>query len=170
MSIKWIGAICIIAGCAGCGFSAASAGKRETRMLQELLNAVRFMECELQFKLTTLPELCRQAGKASSGPIREVFWNLSRELDWQIEPDAGSCMAEAIEKSHTLPKKIRNLFYQLGASLGRFDLSGQLKELEYIRIACENELQIRMNCQDVRIRSYRTIGLCAGTALAILLL
>lgn len=170
MSSKWIGAIFIIAGCGGCGFSVAAAGKRETRMLRDFLRAIRFMECELQYKLSPLSELCRLAGNVSSGTVREVFMNLSRELDWQLAPDAGSCMIEAIEKSHTLPRKIRILFLQLGTSLGSFDLSGQLKQLEHIRVSCENELNRCLCDQEVRLRSYRTLGLCTGAALAILLL
>lgn len=170
MSSKWIGALLIIAGCGGCGFSAAAASRRQTHMLQELLRAVRLMECELQFKLTALPDLCRQAGKDTSGAVREVFINLARELDWQAEPDVRSCMAEAVEKSRVLPKRIRHLFLQLGGSLGRFDLSGQLKELEHIRATCQQELQEAVQDQENRLRSYRTLGICAGAALAIIFL
>jgi len=170
MNIKWIGAIFIIGGCGCCGFSAAAAGKRETRILQELLNAVRFMGCELQYKLETLPVICKGAANMSSGVVKEVFVNLSRELEWQLEPDAPSCMAEAIEKSHSMPGRVRRLFLQLGASLGRFDLPGQITQLEHLCNSCEEELRICTLGQETRLRSYRTLGLCAGTALAILLL
>ena len=170
MNLTWIGAIFIVAGCTGCGFSAAAAGKREARILQELLTAVRFMESELQYKLSTLPDLCRHTGNVSAGVIREIFWNLARELDWQAEPDAAGCMVEALEKSHSLPQNVRLLFLQLGASLGQFDLSGQLKELEHVRASCENALQASLENQEPRLRSYRTLGICTGAALAILLL
>ena len=170
MTSKWIGAILIIAGSSFCGFSAAAAGKRETRMLQELLRAVCYMENELQYKLTPLPELCRQTGKLSSGVIHEVFLNLSRELEWQLEPDVGSCMAEAIGKSHGLSCRPRKILLRLGDSLGRFDLPGQLKELEYVRVVCENELKNCLSGQELRMRNYRTLGMCTGAALVILFL
>ena len=139
-------------------------------MLQEFLKAVNLITCELPYKLTPLPDLCRQVGSDTSGSVREIFLNLARELDWQIQPDVTSCMAEALGKSHTLPVKVRRQFLQLGASLGRFDLSSQLKDLEYIRTACEKELESCAGNQELRLRSYRTIGLCTGAALAILLL
>lgn len=170
MQIKCIGAMFIIAGCGTVGFSAAAASRRETRMIQDLLRAIYLMESELQYKMSPLSELCKQAGKDASGAVREIFLNLSRELDWQIEPDARSCMADALEKSHTVPKSIRSLFLQLGTSLGRFDLSGQLKELEHLRQCCEHQLTASTRDQAARLRSYRTLGLCAGAALAILLL
>lgn len=170
MNSKWIGAICIIVGCGGCGLSAANAGRRETRMLRELLRAIQLMECELQYNLTPLPDLCRQAGMNSSGTVREVFANLARELDWQTEPDARSCMAQALEKSHTMTRRLRQLFLQLGDSLGRFDFSGQMKELQHLHAACEAELHNTTYHQESRLRTYQTLGFCAGIALAILFL
>lgn len=170
MNSRWIGAILIVAGCGGCGFSIASGHRREVQLLREFLNAVRYMTCELQYKLTPLPELCRQAGREAPGTMRDVFYNFARELDWQISPDAFSCMAEAIEKSHGLTPRIRKLFLQLGRSLGRFDLSGQLKELEHLLKHCELEMQSMTDNQASRLRSYQTLGLCTGAALALLFL
>lgn len=170
MQLNWIGAFFIIAGCGWFGFSIASASRQEVRMLQEFLRAVNLIACELPYKLTPLPDLCRQVGNGTSGSIREIFLNLARELEWQIQPDVTSCMAEALAKSRTVPVKVRRQFFQLGTSLGRFDLSGQLKDLEFIRNTCETELEACAGNQELRQRSYRTIGLCTGAALAILFL
>ena len=169
MSIKWVGALLIIAGCGGFGFSLAVHAKNEAKLLQSLLSVISHMECELQYKLTPLPELCRQAAKETRGALQEIFLNLTREMDWQIAPDAGSCMAEALQKSSSVPQSVRSLLMRLGASLGRYDLSGQLKELEAIHTACEQKLKVLTDNQESRQRSYRTLGLCAGAAAAILL-
>lgn len=168
MNIKWIGAILIIFGCSGAGFSIARAYRTDQKLLQNIIRAISYMENVLLYNLTPLPDLCRQAGKETSGIVHEVFLNLARELDWQIAPDAYSCMYEALGKSHTLSPKIRRYFLQLGTSLGRFDLTGQVRELEAIRSSCEKELTMLDNNLDNRIRSYKTLGICAGMALAIL--
>ena len=63
MSIKWIGAILVIVGCGGVGFSMAAAYRRQETALRELMGTLDFMSWELQFRLTPLPELCRRAGK-----------------------------------------------------------------------------------------------------------
>lgn len=169
MSIKGMGMVFIIAGCSSVGFSIASASRWELRLLQSLIRAITCMENQLQYNLSPLPELCRQAGKDVSGPIREVLLNLSRELDWQIAPDAYSCMHEALSKSRRLPARVHTHLLQLGRSLGRFDLSGQLRELEGIRESCREDIMKLTNNQENRLRSYQTLGICAGTALAILL-
>ena len=56
----------------------------------------------------------------------------------------------------------------MGSSLGRFDLDGQLLGLEAVRVYCQEQLSEMSKDRDVRLRSYQTLGLCAGAALAIL--
>lgn len=168
MSLKWIGAILIITGCGGCGFSIAAGSKREEKLLQQLISVLQFMESELQYRLTPLPELCRLAGKEINGPLREVLQNLSGELSRQCEPDALRCMSATLKISCDLPARLRKHLLQLGRCLGRFDLAGQIRGMHGVRAACEEDLRVLRKNQDVRLRSYRTLGFCAGTALVIL--
>ena len=135
MSYKWMGAILVIVGCGGFGFAIAANYKREERLLRQLIRILQFMECELQYRLTPLPELCRQAGKEVSGILQNVFMDLSRELDWQVSPDACSCMSAAVRKSPDLPVSLRRLLLRLGHTLGRFDLPWQLQGLHAVQSA-----------------------------------
>lgn len=169
MTYKWIGAILVITGCGGFGFSMASGYRRQEMMLKQLIRVLQLMENELQYRLSPLPELCRQAGKEAGGILGDVFLNLARELDWQAAPDVCSCMSEAIRKSCDLPVNLRKHLVRLGHTLGRFDLPGQLQELQAVRSDCEKELELFHKNRNVRLRSYQTLGLCAGAALAILL-
>jgi hypothetical protein len=57
---------------------------------------------------------------------------------------------------------------ELGQSLGRFDLNGQLLGIAAVRNTCRSKLQQFEKNKEVRLRSYQTLGLCAGAALAIL--
>ena len=98
MGYKWIGAILIVASCTACGFSIAAGKRKEEYLMLQLLGIFQFMETELLYRLTPLPELCRMAAGESRGSIRNVFLNLNRELCRQKLPDAGSCMAVAICK------------------------------------------------------------------------
>ncbi len=170
MSIKLIGAGLIIAGCGSVGFSMASAHRREETALRQLSSALDFMECELQYRLTPLPELCRNAAADCSGCIKDVLLCLASELENQIAPDASACMNAAIAKTAKLPRRVQKNFMELGVSLGRFDLQGQLQGLENARQLCRRDLEELSQNRDVRLRSYQTLGLCAGSALAVLFL
>ena len=169
MGYKWIGAILIIASCSGCGFAIAAGKRKEEHLLCQLIDVLQFMEADLQYRLTPLPELCRMAAGESKGLLRVVFLNLYRELNWQKLPDAGSCMYAAIQRSGEIPARVRRLLVQLGHTLGRFDLPGQLQGIQSVQKRCEEALAIIGKNRDERLRSYQTLGICAGAALAIIL-
>lgn len=170
MSIKVLGALAVIAGCGGFGFLTAASHRQTEKYLRQLIRALDFMECELQFRLTPLPELCRETARELDGMIGNVFSLLAQELDSQIAPEAESCMAAAVHRAGVGSELLCGNLKHLGKSLGRFDLSGQLKGLEGVRGDCRRQLDTLSNNRDVRLRSYQTLGLCAGAALAILFL
>ena len=170
MMTKIIGAAMIITGCGAVGFSMAAAHRREEKALRELVRALDYMGCELQYRLTSLPELCRCAATESGGVIAQVLNHLAVELEAQVAPDASSCMNAALSKTKGLPQRTKKNLQTLGISLGQFDLQGQLTGLEAARKQCRRELEELSKDRDVRLRSYQTLGLCAGSALAILFL
>ena len=168
MSFKWIGALMVVAGCGGVGFTMAAAYIREEWALRNLISALDYMTCELQYRLTPLPQLCRQAGKECRGSVGAVLTGLAGELESQIAPDAASCMHAALAHTEHLPTAAEKALRLLGSGLGRFDLEGQLRGLEQVRAHCRRELDAMAGQRDQRVRGYQTLGVCAGAALAIL--
>lgn len=170
MRYRWIGAILIIGSCGGCGFSMAAAKRKEEQLLCQLLRILQLMEAELRYRLTPLPELCDMIARETSGILRSVFQNLCRELTERKLPDAGSCMAAVLQSTGEIPITIRRVLSHLGHSLGRFDLDGQLQGIQSVRKRCEHLLERIQKNRDERLRSYQTLGICAGMALAIVLI
>lgn len=169
MDYKWIGAVLIIAGCGGFGFSLAAGHRHQERSLQRILRILDFMSSELHFHATPLPQLCAGAAKLYNNPEALVFSRLAESLEAQETPDAASCM-EAVLKEIQLPPDTREILRQLGKTLGRFDLEGQLKGLEEGRALCRHQLKTLEENRDTRLRNYQTLSLCTGAALAILLI
>lgn len=170
MNYKWIGAVLVIVGCGGFGFSLAASQLREESNLRQLIRVLKFMERELRYRLTPLPELCRMASEEGRGQVKTVMKHLAAELERQVSPDAGSCMSAAVSRTGEISRRMRRLFARLGRCLGRFDLEGQLEGLEEILDACREQLKDLQSEKRTRLKSYRTLGLCTGTALAILFL
>lgn len=168
MNYKWMGALLIISGCGAVGFAMAAAYRREERTLRQLIAALDYMACELQYRLTPLPQLCRQAASESKGCVGQLMLRLAEELERQIRPDVGDCVRAAIADVGDIPQKTREAFEILGSGLGRFDLEGQMKGLEAVRSFCRRELEGMASGREPRLRSYQTLGICAGAALAIL--
>lgn len=169
MTGKLIGALMIVAGCGGFGWSMAAARRSEELTLRQLIAALDFMQCELQYRLTPLPDLCHLAGREQNGIIGLFFRNLSLELESQISPDVSSCVAAALSRMHKIPGTVKEAIELLASSLGRFDSQGQLHGLEQVRQFCREEVDRFAQNREVRLRGYQTLGLCAGAALAILL-
>ena len=168
MHYRWIGAGLIVAACGGFGIFAAGSHRREEAMLRQLENALSFMECQLQFRMTPLPELCFQTARQVSGPVGALFSELAKELELQLAPEAAGCMHTVLGRCPGLSPAVRDLCLQLGRSLGRFDLAGQLKGLTAVQRDSQRKLEALCRNRDTRLRSYQTLGFCAGAALAIL--
>lgn len=167
--LRLIGAGCIVAGSGVFGFAMAAASRKEERQLRQLLGALEYLSCELSYRLTPLPQLCAGAAAGGSGGISDFFLELGQALDRQSEPDVQSCV-RAILAKRVLPASVMTILTEMGQTLGRFDLPGQLRGLELSIRETERVLRILREGAPQRRRSWQTLGLCVGAALAILFL
>lgn len=168
MSVQWMGALLIIAGCGSVGFLMAMRDKREYDGIVQLIQVIDFMVCELSYRLTPLPDLCRRVADRIRGIVGRLFLKLAEELEQQVSPDAACCMAAALAGCTDIPPKTEECLSQLGRTLGQFDLQGQLLGLQGLRESCELVRKGMEHDRPQRLRSYQTLGLCAGAAIAIL--
>lgn len=169
MSLKWIGALLIIAGCGGFGFQMAWSVGKEIKAFRQLVSFLDFLSCELSYRMTPLPDAIRMALPSQTGCIKSVMTKLVEELDSQIAPDVASCMSASVGKVPNIPASVRSVLLEFGSLCGNFDLDGQQQGLQYIKQLCQNTLEQLEANRVQRTRSYQTLGLCAGAALAILL-
>ena len=170
MILKCLGVILIVSASGGVGFKMAANHKKEEKCLLQLLTILDYIECELQYRLTPLPELCRLTAKEHPGLLSPIFTRLALEMEAQILPNQECCMSAALNSSKTIPPITKSVMFLLGKSIGRFDLDGQLKGLESVRQDCKRYLKELSNNRESRLRCYQTLGLCAGATLAILLI
>ena len=165
--LRWMGAICVFAGCCGCGFMMVARHRREEGQLRDLLRNISSMQHELSYRESTLTQALRMTTEETVG---QVLFALADELDQAIYPDVSSCMKAVLEKFPSIMPKTNKILHTLGSSLGKFDLSGQLSELDAVKSECIQLLQAHCENRDGKLRNYQTIGICAGLVLAILLL
>ena len=170
MDYKWIGAVLIIVSCGGFGFSLSAEHRYQETSLRKLISLLDFMACELQYRMTPLPDLCALAAGESGGTLGRIFQKLGEELESAVSADVSGAMEAALSSVQYLPVKTRDNLLLLGRSMGRFDLTGQLSALEAVRASCRRDLEGYIVNRELRLRNYQTLGLCAGAALAILLI
>ena len=168
MNFKIIGAALVVTACGGCGFLIAASHHSRIRQFQIFVQVLDYMICELQYRATPLPLLCRMASNQCNGKLQQVLFKLAEELDAQISPNVDICMASVLDRIGELDPSIAVAFVEMGNQLGRFDLPGQIRGLESCRERCISKLEQMSANKDNRLRSYQTLGLCAGAAIAIL--
>ena len=166
--VRTLGAILIILSCGGFGISLAAAHKAQERAVGELMSALEFMECELQYRCPALPELCAKTAMQCKGTIRSLFKAISINLESQQSYDAESCMSAVLNMFTDLPDIVMKVCVSLAGVLGKFSLDGQMKGFRSVKTECIQTLEELQSHKDARIRSYQTVGVCAGAAVAIL--
>lgn len=170
MDHKWIGAVLIVVGCSGFGFSLCAEHRQQEKSLRKLIGILEFMTCELQYRMTPLPELCQLVSDEAGGILGRIFRVLSTELEDSTASDVAAAMDTALISTGELPDKTRDKLLLLGRSMGRFDLAGQLSALDAVRTSCRQDLEAFAANREIRLRNYQTLGLCAGAALAVILI
>lgn len=169
MIIRITGAVLILIGCGGVGFMLSALHRKSEKAMQQLITALECMEYELQYRQSPLPDMLRRA-VAEDGVIKNYFHLLAAELEGQIAPNVERCVAAAFEKIRDIPKLPEEGIKKFGQCIGRFDLEMQVKGLKTVREECVRMLTKHIENQDVRLRNYHTLALCAGAALVIFLL
>lgn len=170
MWLRIFGACGIVAACSGFGFQAGADYRRRMKYLQDFLDALDEMMRQLNQSLLPLPELVQKASSLGSGGLYDTMGSFSQALAQQLSSDTASCMYLALERGGIEDASARRLMMQLGRSLGRFDLPGQLKGLETLHGQAQRALEHMQQEKTGLVRSYRTLGVFGGMALAVLLL
>lgn len=169
MYIKLCGSLMILIGCGGYGIMLGRMDRQEMCFLRQLRSVLETMESELSYRMTPLPELCRIGAAQAPSMLGNVLRALGKELDKQQTGKVEDCVSVVLEQFREIPSQCAMLLSKLGRSLGRFDLDGQLTALESCKRECTDLLEKMEADQPLRVRNYRTLGFCAGAALAILL-
>lgn len=168
MTYRILGACLIVLGCGGAGFMVAANAKRETTTLKHIITVLEYWKNELNFHLTPLPELCRQTAAQTPGMIGHFWDDVAKELERQISPNVEKCIHATLHNFPDMPILSKQIIESLAKNLGRFDIDGMLQNINSCLSDAHLLLDKHTNNQDVRIRNYRTLGLCAGAAIVIL--
>ena len=168
--LQIVGTALVLGGCGGCGFSMAAQYRSLEQNLRQTQNALEILQCEIQCRLTPMPELCGILDSACPGPVGAFFRELRGEL---CLPDAGElsvCAGAAVSRVRDLPAPCKKILLELCATLGRYDTDAQMRSIVAAKDETLRTLEELRAGEAGRIRSYRALGLCGGAALAILLL
>jgi len=170
MIIKVIGAVMILLSCGSFGLYIYQGYKKEVSSINELIAILTFMESELKYHQLSIQELCYRIRSCYSGCVAKFMHSLALALDKNDETDISKCVNKILLTNQSVPQRTRALLSDIGKTFGCFDLDGQITQLEYHKAKCIQELEGYIKNKEGYIHSCQTLGLCAGAAVAILLI
>lgn len=139
--------------------------------LRQILKVMELMQCEIQSRLTPTKELCEMAAGICRGGLRDVFQATAQRIELQTDGNVGEIMeAVLIRYGNLLPISCICRLRELGGILGAYEVQEQTQALEALSGRVSVSIEELRQGRAERCRSYEVMGVCAGCALAIILL
>ena len=170
--IRIIGAGLVVLSASAVGFGFARAVRLQCAQLEGLLWALEFMKSEMSAHLTPLPGIFGMLGSCRQKDVALFFTAAADALG----TPPGCTLPVSFKRGFEASQSFRpgetavQTLYALSAGLGRFDLESQLAAIEQAKGHITRALLNLQAQKPGRCRSYETIGVCAGLALAVILL
>lgn len=170
--LRLIGTLLVVAASSAVGFGFAANVRAQLTQLTQLTGALEYMKNEISYRLTPLPELFYLLSASSGKAVGAFFGRCAQTLGQTPAASVQSVFREAMQQTPqlALSQQTRQTLLELSMSLGKFDAAGQLSAIELAGARLRQELQALQSHRRERCRSYETIGICAGLALAVILL
>lgn len=170
--MKLLGVLFVVISASSVGWSLAMSVRRRCQVLGQLLSALRYMKSELSFHSTPLPQTFSALSDGAEGSVKAYFSLIASEMKEKCWLTPMTAMELASGQLTELPPAdpARQVLRELGSGLGKFDLDSQLQEIDTALWRLD-ELRKHADAErTLRCKTYQTLGICAGLALAILLI
>lgn len=169
--MKLAGVLFVVISAASMGFRFSYAVRQRCNLLGQLILALRLLKSELSAHGTPIPEAFAFLAASTKGSTAEYFSAAAKQMHQKrwITPE-GSLEFASDKLKELLPDDpVRMILRDMASYIGRFELESQLSGIECAVIRLEEIRKQAEQEKTLRCRTYRALGLCAGLALAILL-
>ena len=127
---------------------------------------------ELQYRLTPLPDVFRVLQESREAAVAAFFSALSGSLAAAESCTVGYACRQALRRTEGLciPVGARTALMSLFDTLGKYDLEGNLQALDLALSRLREEARQLQSSAAARCRTYVTLGVCTGLAVAVVLI
>ena len=167
--LKLIGVIFVVLGSTGAGVTMAWGARRTLETARQLRVALERMKNEIACHRTALPELMELLSR-ETGPLSALFGGMAEQLRLRQEASVYAIVRKSLAAAPALPGEVGRILLDLAPGLGQYDVHCQLYSLDLAAGQAQALIERCQSEQKGRVRSYYTLGVCAGLALAIMLL
>ena len=166
--MRYAGAILIMAACALSGFIAAGRTAKRVSSLGGIIAFLKLYVVELGCSMSCTDELIRSTAGISGAPcFVERYGRLSDE--GMSLPEAWKRAVAESRDRMCLEREETRIIAELGEIFGRYDVQGQIRAIESRTAQLETLLSRADRCREQKTPVYRTLGVLAGAAAAIVI-
>lgn len=168
--LRLIGAILVVVGAGSFGFRRAAQFYKSASQLRQLTGAVEMLQCEINYTRLPLPELYTEVADRQTGAVAQFFRAMSAQLASGQPRTLAARHAMQQASGLLLPSDARMALLELCETLGRYDVDGENRML---RLSAQRIQSAQERCESEKrqmARSCAALAVCAGIALAILML
>lgn len=168
--LKVIGAALVMAGTVGLGWRGVERLGERVEALRGLQGAVAYLEEELAFRFTPLPQLLEQLSQNRQGAVGAFFGNVRKKMERGDIPLRQGWRQAVEETLPMLKDEEQKTVAELGEVLGQYDAQTQVQTL---KLTGERLAGSYMTAQEERSRLgkvYLALGVAGGlvTVLALI--
>lgn len=173
MQLKIVILLLIVIICSFLGFQLSETVKLRVKHLSQMLNAVVYLQNEIFYSLTPLPEALVRVSNRKEKPISTFLQDISNLLYSSEVNNINSAFSKAIDKNKDelmLETDDYGVLLELSNSLGSTDLNGQKKIFEIAIRNLEENLNQATEKAKKNVKMYRVLGVSMGLVIAIFLI
>ena len=136
------------------------------------IDAVLRIRHELQYRLTPLPDVFLALQESREAAVAAFFSGLAGSLSAADTCTVGYACRQALRRTEGLciPAGVRTALMSLFDTLGKYDLDGNLQALDLALGRLREEARQLQGSAAARCKTYVTLGVCTGLAVAVILI
>lgn len=170
--LKLMGIVIVLLGSTALGVYKSCMYMNQLNNLQEIKKAFLFIQGEMRYMNTPVPELFNLVARRIRGPFCCFFEKMAERLEKRNAGDFReiwrSCLEEEIAED-VLEREAREEFLEMGGQLGCLDRQAQEKAIDYFLEKWEFIIDKRRREKSNRLRLYYMCGIMGGLLVVIIL-
>lgn len=170
--IEVIGGVFVLFGTTAFGIHKSCVYMNRLHNLYEVKKAFLYIQAEIRYMNTPMPEILEGVSRHIKGPICEFFEKTAESLKWrqagELKGIWEECFTEYIFPD-MLEKEAREEFFDMGGQLGCLDRQAQEKAIDYFLDKWEFVIEKRRAEKSSRLRLYYACGVMSGILMIIML-
>lgn len=150
------------------GFLFSKKYSNREKNLKEIKSALNIFETKIKYTYEPISEIFKEISKNSKKEVSELFNNAANKMQ---NENAGQAWSETIDNANIdISKEDKNILKGLSKLLGKTSIEGQVSEIELTSNFLDKQIKIAEQERAKNEKLYKTLGICMGLVIVILLI